>query len=794
MAKLKRRDDLGAPPSARSGSSIVRIDGSAEARGIQDLGKGLAKLGTGLEVASEQVDPAERFETERRFQEFKWGEKLALDDTMRNVEPGKVDNFANGWADGYKEKAKAFLDTVPKPLQTQYDSKLFGVEREYYGSAATFARNEQKRYSLNQIEDARNTYGSRASAGEPLDRIRSDYDSLLAANPFLTPIEKDEVLRKGYASLEEAHVLGRVERGENLSEILRDLNGGEVDSDKNPETRAKLSSAKALSRSTSRFDATVNQAISDAATKHGVDADLLATFAQIESSGRPGVRTGSYKGLFQLSNGEFKKHGGSGNIYDASANADAAAAKLKKESESFQNEYGRAPTALDLYLTHQQGEGGYANHMANPERPAWQNMLDTAEGRKKGEKWAKAAIWGNIPNDVKARFPGGVENVSSAEFMELWQEKIDRISGGLPAATTDSGSNVVKFGPYRHLSSERRNTLINKARIASRNIVLQDVRDGAEEIRRTGSSPLDADGESAIERAERVLTKNQLEKAKIEWQEAQLEYDAFNDLDTLTEEGLQERLIDIEPKAGEDLYEVKAKIFDKAMKRADDIRDQRDRDPAASVSELPIVQVAEQGVRENPEDPTFKQALIQARIDAQASVGIPEGLRSPVTKAEARVLLAPTKGLKDEALYKSLEDVQAKLEEEYGPYARSAATKIFEYDNRSRETAEELASVLDSAFKGQKPTAAAQRRLEVLNETDRATRAFEGDFVGDPFRQYQGRPEGVQPAPFQVNPMNMFRMRKPPQAAVDALRNNPALAEQFDEHYGTGSADRALAQ
>lgn len=187
-----------------------------------------------------------------------------------------------------------------------------------------------------------------------------------------------------------------------------------------------------------RFDISVDEAIDRAAETNGVDPSLLRTFARIESGGRPDVTTGSYKGLFQLSDEEFRRNGGRGDIYDPMANADAAARKLRRESEWFANRFGREPTVAELYMIHQQGVGGALAHWENPEAPAWQNMLSTAEGRQKGERWAKLAIWGNVPDDVKARF-GSVENITSRDFLQMWEDKVARLgSGAAPRPATES--------------------------------------------------------------------------------------------------------------------------------------------------------------------------------------------------------------------------------------------------------------------------------------------------------------------------------------------------------------------
>jgi hypothetical protein len=166
------------------------------------------------------------------------------------------------------------------------------------------------------------------------------------------------------------------------------------------------------------------------ATRQGVPANLAVTIAQIESSGNPGAVTGSYKGLFQLSDAEFAQYGpAGGNIMDPAANTAAGIASLKAKAAQFKADFGRDPTATELYLAHQQGEAGLRAHLANPDAPAWQNMLSTGEGKQKGEAWAKAAIWGNLPQSAKAAL-GSVENVSSAQFMAAWAQRVQGIPYG----------------------------------------------------------------------------------------------------------------------------------------------------------------------------------------------------------------------------------------------------------------------------------------------------------------------------------------------------------------------------
>lgn len=164
------------------------------------------------------------------------------------------------------------------------------------------------------------------------------------------------------------------------------------------------------------------------AARQGVPANLAVTIAQIESGGNPLAQTGSYKGVFQLSAGEFAKYG-AGDILDPAANTAAGIASLKAKSDQFRADFGRDPTATELYLAHQQGEAGLRAHLANPDAPAWQNMLSTGEGKQKGAAWAKAAVWGNLPQSAKDMF-GSVEKVTSGQFMAAWAQRVQGIPYG----------------------------------------------------------------------------------------------------------------------------------------------------------------------------------------------------------------------------------------------------------------------------------------------------------------------------------------------------------------------------
>jgi hypothetical protein len=169
-------------------------------------------------------------------------------------------------------------------------------------------------------------------------------------------------------------------------------------------------------------------------------AKFVPRIVQIESGGNPSAKTGKYTGILQMGPDERAQYGG-----DSLA---AGTKLLKTRADEFEKANGRPPTATELYLAHQQGGGGLAAHMRNPDAPAWQNMASTPEGQAKGDKWAKQAIWGNVPDDVKAKYPGGVDNLTSSQFMDIWRNKVEG-PGAQPApqAINSAGAAQMSVPP-----------------------------------------------------------------------------------------------------------------------------------------------------------------------------------------------------------------------------------------------------------------------------------------------------------------------------------------------------------
>jgi len=165
--------------------------------------------------------------------------------------------------------------------------------------------------------------------------------------------------------------------------------------------------------------------IKRAADAFGLNYNFMKTVAKIESDFDPKQRTGSYIGLFQLNHYEFNKYG-SGDITNPRDNAIAAAYKFITEGTMFEWDTHKDPTFSDLYLIHQQGWQGAAEHVAHPGRIAWQSMCATDEGKEKGEKWCKRAVWQNTLPNIKQLWKS-VENMTSGAFVYMWRQRVERL-------------------------------------------------------------------------------------------------------------------------------------------------------------------------------------------------------------------------------------------------------------------------------------------------------------------------------------------------------------------------------
>ncbi len=150
----------------------------------------------------------------------------------------------------------------------------------------------------------------------------------------------------------------------------------------------------------------VATAITKAAAKHGVDPDALATIAWLESGFRPGEKNpdSSAGGLFQQID-ENAEQFGVEDRFDPAQSADGAAASMAENKDALTKVLGREPSIGELYLAHQQGMGGAANLLTNPD-----------------------ALAVDIVGSDEVKLNDGTDTMTAQQFANKWIRRADNVA------------------------------------------------------------------------------------------------------------------------------------------------------------------------------------------------------------------------------------------------------------------------------------------------------------------------------------------------------------------------------
>lgn len=136
----------------------------------------------------------------------------------------------------------------------------------------------------------------------------------------------------------------------------------------------------------------------DAANRYGLPQDYLGRTARIERGLNPAARNpnSSAGGLFQFVDGKASRYGLS-NRFDPVQATDAAARLARDNAAVLRQALGRDPNGGELYLAYQQGAGGAAKLLANPDVPA-----------------------ASLVGAKAVSLNGGAPNMSAADFAGKW--------------------------------------------------------------------------------------------------------------------------------------------------------------------------------------------------------------------------------------------------------------------------------------------------------------------------------------------------------------------------------------
>ncbi len=149
--------------------------------------------------------------------------------------------------------------------------------------------------------------------------------------------------------------------------------------------------------------------MTQAENAYGLPTNYLGRTAQIESGGWANASNPSgAAGLFQFVPSTWAKYGAPGASPLNPQAATVAAARLAADnSATLTKALGRPPTGAEFYLAHQQGAGGAAALLANPNAPAASLV-------------GARAVVSN----------GGTPNMTAGQFAGMWERKFNGQGGG----------------------------------------------------------------------------------------------------------------------------------------------------------------------------------------------------------------------------------------------------------------------------------------------------------------------------------------------------------------------------
>jgi hypothetical protein len=165
----------------------------------------------------------------------------------------------------------------------------------------------------------------------------------------------------------------------------------------------------------------IPQKIADAATRVGVNPETALAIAAVESGYSPTIKNpkSSAAGIFQFIDSTWRDMGGTpDDRSNIDRQIDLGVKFLYQNTTALTASLGRPPQAWELYIAHQQGAGGAAKLLKNPE--------------------AKAV---DLVDEKAITLNGGTPTMTAGQFTSMWRGKFERklaqvSTGGKPTVAT----------------------------------------------------------------------------------------------------------------------------------------------------------------------------------------------------------------------------------------------------------------------------------------------------------------------------------------------------------------------
>jgi hypothetical protein len=247
---------------------------------------------------------------------------------------------------------------------------------------------------------------------------------------------------------------------------------------------------------------------------------------------------------------------------------------------------------------------------------------------------------------------------------------------------------------------------------------------------------------------------------------------------------IEHTLAGLEPKAGEDGFALKQKVFEEAQKKAHGILKQRFEDPAAA-AEITHPEISK------IEDPRQRA---QMRMDAQAAMGLSEAGRNPLTRQEAQQFSGRINLVEDnpDALDSEMRAIMNDAQKTYGTLADDVMVQVLGETGIRKQTAQAAIGMMNELNIGRMPDARAIQQYSTSRASDLAHDAMMGNITPAKPQSSVGN-NGSRFGNARSASASSRKAELPNAAHVSLLKSNPALAAQFDQRFGAGSSQQFLA-